>query len=303
LRFTKIRRNDQLGVATSTNGSLRAVFGDPSLYDLDQIIRTDVGELNHVHKQCLKSGTPISEDEVVYLPPLSHPSKILCVGLNYREHANETDFVTPEHPTIFARFASGLVGHNDALVKPVVSDQLDFEGEMAVVIAKSGRHISRDHALEHVGAYSVFNDGSVRDVQLNTTQWTVGKNFDGTGAFGPWLVTPDELPPGGAGLQIVTRLNGEVMQSASTADMIFDVAELISSLSTAMTLQAGDVIVTGTPAGVGMSRTPPLYMRDGDLCEVEIESIGCLRNPVVADQRDHPRLGGQIIPTNSNTNR
>jgi acylpyruvate hydrolase len=285
LRIAKIRHNNQLGVAAVGDGTLRAIFGDQSLNDLDEVVRAEGGGLRHVYERCFESGVPVQEAEVVFLPPLSRPSKILCVGLNYREHADETGFDAPEHPTIFARFASGLIGHNNPLVKPAFSDELDFEGEMAVVIGRSGKNISREQALEHVAAYSVFNDGSIRDVQFQTTQWTVGKNFDGTGAFGPWLVTPDELPRGATGLDIVTRLNGEVVQSASTADMIFDVAELISSLSTAMTLEAGDVIVSGTPAGVGFSRKPPLFMQEGDVCEVEIESIGCLRNPVVVDQR------------------
>lgn len=284
MRIAKIRRGDQLGAAVPVEGGLRAILGDGAPYDLDAVVRSGVGGLGQVHRNCLELGIAVAEDEVSYLPPLSRPSKIICVGLNYREHAEETGLATPEYPTIFSRFTSGLVGHNSALIKPQVSDDFDYEGEMAVIIGKTGRNISSLRALEHVGAYSVFNDGSIRDFQMKNTQWTVGKNFDGTGAFGPWLVTPDELPAGGAGLQIVTRLNGEVVQSASTSDMIFPVAELITVLSAAMTLEAGDLIVSGTPAGVGMSRTPTLYMRDGDVCEVEIESIGCLRNPVCAEQ-------------------
>jgi 2-keto-4-pentenoate hydratase/2-oxohepta-3-ene-1,7-dioic acid hydratase in catechol pathway len=284
LRVAKIRRRSQLGIAVPTEGGLRAVFGDAALYDLDEVVRSGIGAVSNIHRRCLDSGVFIGEEEVTYLPPLSRSSKILCVGLNYRDHAEETGFVAPEYPTIFARFASGLVGHNAPLIKPRISDDFDFEGEMAIVIGKSGHEISTEDALSHVGAYSIFNDGSVRDYQLRTTQWTVGKNFDGTGAFGPWLVSPEALPPGATGLQLTTRLNGEVVQSASTADMVFGVAELISILSTAMTLEAGDVIVSGTPAGIGMTRTPPLYMRDGDICEVEIESVGCLRNPICRGQ-------------------
>jgi 2-keto-4-pentenoate hydratase/2-oxohepta-3-ene-1,7-dioic acid hydratase in catechol pathway len=163
------------------------------------------------------------------------------------------------------------------------SEGLDFEGEIAVILGKSGRHISKDDALSHVAGYSLFNDGSVREYQFKTPQWTVGKNFDGTGAFGPDLVTADELPPGVKGLRLETRLNGEVVQSASTDDMVFDVASLISIISEAITLEAGDVIVSGTPAGIGWARNPKLLMKAGDVCEVSVEKIGTLRN-AVADE-------------------
>ncbi len=188
----------------------------------------------------------------------------------------------PEFPTIFARFNSCLIGHGAAIIKPEVSDQLDYEGEMVAVIGRGGKDIALGDALGHVAAYSVFNDASIRDYQLKTPQWTVGKNFDSTGAFGPWLVTPDEVPAGASGLQLETRLNGEVVQSASTADMIFDVAHTIALLSKCMSLQAGDVLVMGTPPGVGLARTPPLFMKAGDRVEVEIEGIGLLSNPVQA---------------------
>ena len=217
----------------------------------------------------------------VLLPPLTHPSKMLCVGLNYRDHTAEAQMEQPDYPTVFARFASGLVGHGQPIVRPHISEQLDFEGEMAVIIGKPAHQVDRAHALDHVAGYSVFNDGSVRDYQKRTTQWTVGKNFDGTGGFGPDFVTADELPPGGAGLRLTTRLNGQVMQSADTRDMIFDVVDLIVTLSAAMTLEPGDIIVSGTPAGVGAARKPPVFMKAGDVCEISVEGIGVLRNPVV----------------------
>jgi 2-keto-4-pentenoate hydratase/2-oxohepta-3-ene-1,7-dioic acid hydratase in catechol pathway len=182
---------------------------------------------------------------------------------------------------VFARFSSSLIGHKAPLIRPRVSAQFDYEGELVAVIGRSGRRIPKAEALDHVVGYSIFNDASVRDYQLRTTQWTVGKNFDGTGAFGPWLVTPDELPPGASGLKLQTRLQGQVVQQASTADLIFDIAALVSLLSEAFTLEAGDVIVTGTPSGVGFARKPPLFMKAGDTCEVEIEGIGTLINPVV----------------------
>jgi len=186
----------------------------------------------------------------------------------------------PDYPTIFTRFTSTLIGCGSAIIRPLVSTQLDYEGEMAAIIGVGGRHISEQYALDHVIGYSIFNDASVRDFQKKSPQWTIGKNFDGTGAFGPYMVTADELPRGGSGLHIQTRLNGAVVQDATTNDMVFSVARLISILSEAMTLSPGDIIVSGTPAGVGMARNPPLFMKHGDVCEVEIEGIGILRNPV-----------------------
>ena len=186
----------------------------------------------------------------------------------------------PDYPTLFARFPSSLIAHDKPIVRPRVSDKLDYEGELVAVIGKGGRYIPRAAALSHVCGYSIFNDGSIRDFQLRTPQWTVGKNFDNTGPFGPIFVSADELPPGAHGLKIETRLNGRVMQSATTADLIFDVATLVALISEAMTLEPGDLIITGTPAGVGAARKPPVFMKAGDICEVEIEGIGILRNPI-----------------------
>ena len=233
--------------------------------------------------RALLAGPEVDLGAVQWLPPLPTPPKILCVGLNYADHSAESGFEVPAYPTIFARFASSLIGHGAPIVRPRVSEQLDYEGEFVAVVGQGGRDIPKARALEHVAAYSLFNDASIRDYQFKAPQWTVGKNFDGTGAFGPWLVTADALPPGCAGLRLQTRLNGEVVQSASTDDLVFDVATLISVLSEAFTLEAGDVIVTGTPSGVGLARKPPLWMKPGDICEVELEGIGTLSNPV-ADQ-------------------
>ncbi len=214
------------------------------------------------------------------LAPLRRPGKIVCIGLNYVDHSKESGFEPPSYPAVFSRYASSLIGHGAPIVRPRVSQQLDYEGELVVVIGKHGRHIPVEHALEHVLGSSVFNDGSVRDYQFKSQQWTLGKNFDDTGAFGPALVTADELPPGAKGLKLQTRLNGEVVQSASTDDMIFDVAMLVSLLSQAHALEPGDLIVSGTPAGVGLARNPKLWMKPGDVCEVEIEGIGTLRSPI-----------------------
>lgn len=223
-------------------------------------------------------------DTLVYKPLTVKPGKVLCLGVNYVDHAAENKLTAPtDYPVLFMRGATSFVAHGAPIVRPACSEQLDFEGELACFVGKTGRHISRDNALDHVAGYSVFNDASIRDYQLRTMQWTVGKNFDDTGAFGPDFVTADELPPGAKGLKLETRLNGVVVQSANTREMVFDVVNTIALISEAMTLEAGDVLIMGTPAGVGMARTPQLWMKPGDVCEVEIEKIGILRNPIVAE--------------------
>ncbi|MES2755984.1 MAG: fumarylacetoacetate hydrolase family protein [Pseudomonadota bacterium] len=226
------------------------------------------------------AGPRFALDEIGYLPPLSRPGKIICAGLNYADHTSESPYDQPDHPTFFLRVNTSLTSHLAPIVRPLSSDSLDYEGELAVVIKKRGKHIPLEQALDYVAGYSVFNDGSVREFQFHTPQWTIGKNFDDTGAFGPVFVTADELPAGAKGLLLETRLNGEVVQSANTSDMIFDVASQIAILSESMTLEGGDVIVAGTPAGVGWARKPRLIMRDGDRVEVTIEGIGTLINPI-----------------------
>src|SRR5580658_9783156 len=213
-------------------------------------------------------------------PPVPKPQKILCVGLNYDDHLAETGLKRPVYPEIFARFATSLLAHNEPIRRPPESSTLDYEAELAVVIGRGGRRIQPENALEHVAGYSLFNDATIREFQLRTPQWTIGKNFDGTGAFGPWLVTPDAVPPGARGLRIQGRLNGRVMQESHTDLLIFSVPVLIATISVAMTLERGDVIITGTPGGVGAARKPPVFMQPGDIFEVEIEKIGVLTNPV-----------------------
>lgn len=235
----------------------------------------------------LAQGQAFDPAAIAYLPPLASPEKILCIGLNYHEHVAEGggNPQTPqEYPVIFLRVPTSLIGHKAPILKPRVSDRVDWECEMVAVIGKGGRAISKANALDHVIGYSIFNDVSIRDYQRKTTQWTMGKNFDATGPFGPCFVTADELPPGGRGLKIETRINGAVMQSSNTEVMIFDVPTLVETISEGMTLKPGDIIVTGTPGGVGNARKPPIYMKAGDLCEIALEGVGALSNPVI-DER------------------
>ncbi|MFY0477059.1 fumarylacetoacetate hydrolase family protein [Achromobacter marplatensis] len=226
------------------------------------------------------AAAPLLEEPYEWLSPVRRPQKILCVGLNYLDHVAESPYKQPDYPTFFPRFASTLIGHEAALIKPRSSDDFDYEGELAVVIGRKARHVTVDDALEYVAGYTVFNEASVRDYQFKSPQWTMGKNFDGTGACGPWFTTADALPAGARGLMLTTRINGTVKQQASTSDMLFDVATLISLASEVLTLAPGDLLVTGTPAGVGFGMKPPVYLKPGDVCEVEIERIGILRNVV-----------------------
>jgi acylpyruvate hydrolase len=231
----------------------------------------------------LGQSPAIDLNAVRLLPPVPAPPKILCVGLNYDDHLEESGLKKPAYPEIFARFATSLIPHQEPILRPRESIALDYEAELAVVIGKPGRRISQEQALDHVAGYSLFNDATVRDFQLRTPQWTMGKNFDGTGSFGPWLVTPDAVPPGASGLRIQGRLNGRVMQAARTDQLIFSVPELIAMISVAISLERGDVIITGTPGGVGAARKPPIYMQPGDTFEVEIEGLGVLTNSVQQD--------------------
>lgn len=218
--------------------------------------------------------------QVDLLPCVPRPSKIICLGVNYHDHAAEGGNKVADYPTIFFRGPSSLLAHGKAIPIPSISTSLDYEAELALVIGKTARNVSEEDALAHVFGYACFNDATFRDYQRKTTQWTVGKNFDQTGGFGPHLVTADELPPGCKGLHIESRLNGRVMQSASTTDMVFHVAPTIAMMSACMTLEPGDVIVMGTPAGVGYARKPPVWMVDGDVIEIDIEGVGVLRNTV-----------------------
>lgn len=217
--------------------------------------------------------------------PIARPGKIICLGLNYADHAKEGGYEVPDYPALFMRGATSLLPAEAAVVRPACSERLDYEVELMVIIGKTGRHISEADALSHVFGYTTFNDVSVRDYQRRTAQWTPGKNFDATGPTGPVVVTADELPAGAVGLHVETRLNGEVMQSATTADMMFTVPRTIAILSEYCTLEAGDLIAMGTPKGVGHARKPPVWMKAGDTVEVEIEGIGVCRNPIVDERK------------------
>lgn len=228
-------------------------------------------------------GVPFSSLELC--PVVTNPEKILCIGLNYADHAKEGGHDIPTYPSLFMRARNSLIAAGDPIARPRVSDTLDYEAELLLVIGKQAKHVSEEAALGYVFGYSIFNDASVREYQRKSTQWTPGKNFDNTGPAGPWIVTPDELPPGAAGLDIQSRLNGKVMQSSNTREFIFTVPKIISILSEFMTLEPGDLVAMGTPAGVGYARTPPVFMQPGDTIEVEIEGIGILGNPIV-DEAD-----------------
>lgn len=275
------------------NGKTLAAFDGSVWRDLGYTSLVEQIAEGRISDPAIPDGAPeLDMSGLRLLPPVASPGKILCVGLNYLDHANESPYEgLPNYPAFFPRFTSSLIAHGDPIIRPFVSEELDFEGELAVIIGKTGRHIAEEDALDHVAGYSVFNDASIRNYQFLGVQWTPGKNFDGTGAFGPEFVSADELPAGAKGLGIETRLNGKVVQSANTDDMIFPVARLISLASAFTTLETGDVIVAGTPAGVGFARKPPLFMKDGDTVEVEIEKIGTLTNSV----RDEVRVSKQKL--------
>jgi 2-keto-4-pentenoate hydratase/2-oxohepta-3-ene-1,7-dioic acid hydratase in catechol pathway len=249
--------------------------------DLRQALAQGV-DLHAAALAALASGAPRVPLASVQLAPLvPEPGKTVCLGLNYFDHAKEGGRDKPDYPWFFLRGTSSLIGHGASGIVPSVSNRFDYEAELAVVIGRRvPRHTTEADALAYVWGYTCFNDMSVRDYQKRTPQWTIGKNFDGTGAFGPVAVTADELPPGAVGLRITGRLNGQVMQDANTSDMIFNVAETIALLADVMTLEPGDVLVMGTPAGVGQARTPPVWMQAGDTYEVAIEGIGTLSNPI-----------------------
>ena len=223
----------------------------------------------------------LNYDDLDFLLPIAAPGKILCLGLNYMEHVNEGIFDKQAYPTVFMRSVSSMVAHNKPIVRPQKSIQLDYEAELALVIGKSAKHLTAENALDCIAGYTCSNDGSVREYQRHTVQWSMGKNFDQTGPLGPDFVTPDELPSAAKGLKIECRLNGETVQSSNTDMMMFPIVETLIYLTEGITLEPGDVVLMGTPSGVGHARKPPLWMKDGDVVEVEIEGVGLLRNPIV----------------------
>ena len=288
MRFVHFAKGDALGIAASDGSGWHGLTERESGFPgaLPELIAQGA-DLLRIGSDLLPTPA-VDLNAVRILPPVPRPSKILCVGVNYDDHIEESGLKKPTYPEIFARFATSLIAHGEPIRRPRESSALDYEADLAVVIGRGGRRISRDSALDHVAGYALFNDASIRDFQLRTPQWTMGKNFDATGAFGPWLVTPVAVPPGASGLRIQGRLNGRVMQDSRTDLLIFGVAELIELISVAMSLEPGDVIITGTPGGVGAARKPPVFMQPGDVFEVEIEGLGVLSNPIQDERRKEP---------------
>ncbi len=274
------------------NGPTYGIVGERGIVDLGARLGTRYPDLRALiaagaldEARRLAGAAPdVPLERVAWLPVIPNPDKIVCVGLNYEAHRVETQRERTDHPAVFLRVAESQVGHGEPILLPPESTQLDYEGEIAVVVGAPGRRISEARAWEHVCGYAPYNDGSIRDWQRHTVQWTAGKNFARTGGFGPWLVTADEIAPG-AVLELTTRLNGAVMQHATTEMLIHSIPRLIAYISTWTTLLPGDVIVTGTPGGVGARRNPPVWMKAGDVVEVEVSQVGVLRNVVAAESR------------------
>lgn len=274
---------------TTDGRAVWALEQNDQLHSLESILpdANDLSQLGAVAgaltAEALASAPRLDPSAVEWLQPVPRPSKVICLGLNYAAHAAEGGNSAPEYPAFFLRGATSLIAHMSPMMRPKVSEKLDYEAELAVVIGRRAKHLSEENALQAVLGYTCFNDGSLRDYQRRSTQWTIGKNFDGTGAIGPWLVSASDLPPGAAGLQIESRLNGKVMQRDNTSNMIVSTVRALVLLSECMTLEPGDVIAMGTPAGVGYPRNPPVFMKPGDRVEIEIEHIGILSNPVAQE--------------------
>jgi len=284
-------------VGFEANGGARlGVVEDDNVIDLQSVdanVPVDLGEALRRSNGDLKALGDLAKKApasarrplagLKFALPVARPGKIVCLGLNYLDHVKEgpqKDNI-PKFQSIFFRMLTSMVPHLQPIMRPRVSIQLDYEAEMVVIIGKRVKHLTLANAYDCIAGYSCANEGSVREYQRHTTQWGMGKNFDRTGGFGPWMVTADEVPPGGKGLKIMSRLNGNTMQSANTNNLMFPVAESLVYLTEGMTLEPGDIILTGTPSGVGHARKPePVWMKAGDTCEVEVEGIGILRNPI-----------------------
>jgi acylpyruvate hydrolase len=258
---------------------------DPSLpNDLADVLRKFDGDLAPLAETARDAPAAARRPlaDITYALPVARPGKIICLGLNYLDHVKEGRYADnlPQFPTLFSRGLNSVVPHQHPLIRPLASETFDYEAELVVVIGRRARHMTPDNALSCIAGYTCANEGSIREFQRHTTQWHMGKNFDSSGSIGPWMVTADELPPGGKGLKIESRVNGKVMQSDNTANMMFPVAETIVYATKGITLEPGDLLLTGTPSGVAHARKPPAWMRHGDVCEIEIEGIGILRNPI-----------------------
>jgi acylpyruvate hydrolase len=288
-------------VGFQTNGSIHlgVVEGDEVIdlqavdksmsSDLGEVLRGSNGDLSPLRGVAKRAGAAARRPlkGLKFGLPVAKPGKVICLGLNYLEHVKEgsqRDNI-PKFPTIFMRGNTSLVPHGEPIIRPKASETLDYEAELIFVVGRRAKHLTVDNAYSCVAGYACGNEGSVREFQRKTTQWDMGKNFDRTGGFGPWMVTADEVPPGGKGLKIQSRLNGQVMQSDNTDNMMFPVAETIAYLTQGLTLEPGDIVFTGTPSGVGHARKPnPVWMKPGDTCEIDIEGVGVLVNPIAAEQ-------------------
>jgi len=283
MRLSTYTYSDTTSVGVVTNDELVDIaqfMDDNKVTGIKGIIEADL--LSQCESYAKGRTANHKLDDIKLEPVIPNPGKIICVGINYHAHKIETGNPDYEYPMLFTRYPESQVGHEQAMLKPRETERFDFEGEMAVIIGKKGRRISRQDALSHVAGYSCYNDGSVRNFQRHTTQYLAGKSFVGTGGFGPWMVTADEIPDPSK-LTLETRLNGETVQSTTTDLMINSVPAIIEYISTVLPICPGDVIVSGTPGGVGDKRTPPLYMFEGDVVEVQISGIGTLRNTIEND--------------------
>ena len=276
MKLASYTSNGQIGFGVVVDGGLVECSG--VVQSLKQALAA--GALDEIRAIGDGAEAGLAIDDVTLLPPIVSPGKVFCIGVNYRKHVLEMGRDLPDHPWVFTRSADSFVGHGDNMLRPAVSEQFDFEGELAVIIGKRAHRVDAASALDHVAGYCCLNDGSIRDFQRHSGQFTAGKNFWRSGAMGPWLVTADEVGDPAA-LQLETRLNGEVMQAAPTSDLIFDIPTLIEYCSSFARLEPGDVIATGTPGGVGAARKPPVWLRDGDTIEVSISGIGTLTNKVI----------------------
>lgn len=284
MRLISFKQGDGLHIGAITEKGVLdlSLVDETAPTDLGAVVKG--GQLDSIANMIRLAGNKAHHQikDLKLALPVPSPGKILCLGLNYMDHVMEGPFEKQPFPAIFMRSSTSLVAANEPIIAPAVSETLDFEAELAVIIGRECKNLSEENALDVIAGYSCFNDGSVREFQRHTIQWTMGKNFDKTGPFGPVLVTPDELPEAASGLKIECRLNGRTVQSSTTDMMIFSVVETLVYITKAITLEPGDLVIMGTPSGVGHARKPPLWMKDGDLVEVDIEGIGILSNPVAA---------------------
>jgi len=286
MRWTVIKKTDgQTGVAVVDGDAVVDLSAADPLFagDLMPVIEAGQAAVDAARKAM--AGAPRLPLNAERALPVARPPKIFCLGLNYVDHAKEGGHAVPDYPALFMRTIGSIVPHGTPMVRPLCSERFDYEAEFMAVIGKGGRHIAEAGALDHVFGYTLFNDGSIRDYQRKTTQWTPGKNFDRSGSVGPDVLTPDELPAGCVGLRIQSRLNGTILQDANTTDMVFSVAQTIAAISEFSVLEPGDLIAMGTPDGVGHARKPPLWMKQGDTIEIEVERFGVLSNEIVDEAR------------------